>query len=155
VIDFVAQSTQGIKDALAKYPGMKIVAQGVDPDLSQNGGLDQANNILTAHPDVGAILASTDDIAFGAVQALQEHHITPGKVFVAGLDGEPRAVDSIKNNQGMSFTISVKGVTWGKQAIDVAVDWIHGKKPAAHRVDSAYQIVDTSNVTSLTPAQLQ
>jgi len=155
VIDFVAQSTKGINDALAKYPGMKIVAQAVDPDLSQSGGLDQANNILTAHPDVKAILASTDDIAIGAVQALQEHNIAPGKVFVAGLDGEPRAVDSIKNNQGMSFTISVKGVTWGRQSIDVAVDWLNGKKPSAHRVDSAYQIVDAANVASLTADQLQ
>ena len=154
VIDFVSQSTKGIKDELAKYPGIKIVAEAVDPDLSQNGGLDQANNILTAHPDVKAILTSTDDIAMGAVQALQEHSITPGKVFVAGLDGEPRAIDSIKNNQGLSFTISVKGVTWGKQSIDVAVDWLNGKKPATHRVDSAYQIVDASNVASLTPDQL-
>lgn len=155
VIDFVSQSTQGIKDALTKYPGMKIVAQAVDPDLSQNGGLDQANTILTAHPEVNVILASTDDIALGAVQALQEHKISPGKVFVAGLDGEPRAVDSIKAGQGLSFTISVKGVTWGKQAVDVAVDWIHGKKPSTHRVDSAYQVVDTSNVASLTAEQLQ
>lgn len=154
VIDFVSQSTQGVKDELGKNPGMKLVAQAVDPDLSQNGGLDQANNILTAHPSVKAILASTDDIALGVVQALKEHNIAPGKVFVAGLDGEPRAVDSIKNNQGLSFTISVKGVTWGKQSIDVAVDWLHGKKPTTHRVDSAYQIVDAANVASLTPDQL-
>ncbi len=111
--------------------------------------------MATSDPDVNAILASTDDIAIGAVQALQEHHIAPGKVFVAGLDGEPRAVDSIKNNQGMSFTISVKGVTWGKQSIDVAVDWLHGKKPSTHRVDSAYQVVDAANVASLKPDQLQ
>jgi ribose transport system substrate-binding protein len=154
VIDFVSQSVQGVKDELTKYPGLKIVAQAVDPDLSQNGGLDQANNILTAHPDVNAILASTDDIALGAVQALQEHHIALGKVFVAGLDGEPRAVDSIKNNQGLSFTISVKGVTWGKQSIDVAIDWLNGTKPSVHRVDSAYQIVDASNAASLTQDQL-
>jgi ABC-type sugar transport system substrate-binding protein len=154
VIDFVKQSVQGINDELGKNPGMTIVAQAVDPDLSQNGGLDQANNILTAHPDVNAILASTDDIALGAVQALQEHHIAPGKVFVAGLDGEPRAVESIKNQQGLSFTISVKGVTWGKQSIDVAVDWLNGKKPSTHRVDSAYQIVDAANAATLTPDQL-
>lgn len=154
VIDFVAQTAQGWQSTIAKYPEMNIVATQVDPDLSQSGGLDLANSILDAHPDVKAILCSTDDIAMGAAQAVAEHHLSPGQVFVAGLDGEPRTIAAIKNHQGVNFTISVKGVTWGKQAIDVAVDWLNGKKPSAHLVPSAYQPIDASNVNSLTPDQL-
>jgi len=154
VIDFVAQTAQGWQSTITKYPGMQVVTTQVDPDLSQNGGLNLANSILDAHPDVKAILCSTDDIAVGAAQALSEHHITAGQVFVAGLDGEPRVIDSIKNHQGVSFTISAKGLTWGTQSIDVAVNWLNGMKPSAHLVPSAYQPVDSSNVNSLTPNQL-
>jgi ribose transport system substrate-binding protein len=153
-IDFVRDEVRGWHQTLAKYPSMQLVTEQTDPDLSQNGALNVANTVLNAHPDVKAILATDDDVAMGVVQALQEHNIAPGAVFVAGLDGEPRAVDSIKHHQGLSFTISVKGVTWGKQAVDVAVDWLHGKKPSQHTVLSAYQVVDASNVNQLGPSQL-
>lgn len=153
-IDFVQQESQGWTSELKKYPGLHVVATEVDPDLSESQGLTLANDILTAHPDVKAIIATDDDIAMGVAQSLQQHGVKAGKVVVTGLDGEPRVVQEIKQNGYVQFTISVKGLTWGIQAVQVAVNWLNGSKPSSPTIPSAYQIVNPQNAATLTPAEL-
>jgi ABC-type sugar transport system substrate-binding protein len=147
-IGFVYGWHQGAMGVLAKYPNVKVVADLNGP-LSIDAGLTAAGNILTAHPDVKAIVGVSDELAQGAAQALKERGIAPGKIFVAGWDGYPAVIEMIKSGGGIDYTIDNEGYNWGVLAVDVAADYLAGKKPKAHAIDSPYFEVTKDTVSKL------
>jgi ribose transport system substrate-binding protein len=152
-IAFIYGWHQGAMDVLSKTPKVTVAADLNGP-LTIAAGLEEASNILTAHPDVKAIVAATDELAEGASQALKERGIAPGKIFVAGWDGYPSVVALIKNNGGIDYTISNRGYTWGVLAIDTAADFLAGKKPKAHQVTNPTVEVTHANVNTLSADEL-
>jgi ABC-type sugar transport system substrate-binding protein len=153
-ISYIYGWDQGVKSVLAKYPNI-TVANLVNGPPTIDGGLTAANNILTAHPDVTALVAVSDELAEGAAQALKERGVAPGKIFVAGWDGYPNVVDMIKNNAGIDYTIANKGYTWGVLAVDTAANWLGGKKPKSHEVENPTLEVTHQNAAKLTPEDIQ
>jgi len=153
-ISFVYGWDQGVQSVLAKNPNITVAAK-INGPLTIEAGLTAATNILTAHPDVKALVAVSDELAEGAAQALKSQGIAPGKVFVAGWDGYPQVVDMIKNNAGIDYTIANKGYTWGVLAVDTAANWLDGKKPKAHEVENPTLEVTHQNAAKLTPADIQ
>jgi ribose transport system substrate-binding protein len=64
------QRADGFRDAIAKYPAMKIVfQQHGDWDTSKAQAL--TDDLLTSHPDVVGIWAHADSMVMGAVRALK------------------------------------------------------------------------------------
>jgi ribose transport system substrate-binding protein len=153
-ISFVFGWDQGVMSVLAKNPNVTVAAKLNGP-LTIEAGVTEASNILTAHPDVKAIVAVSDELAEGTAQALKERGIAPGKVFVAGWDGYPSVVAMIKNNGGIDYTISNRGYTWGVLAVDTAADWLAGKKPKAHAVENPTLEITRANVNRLTAAEIK
>lgn len=153
-IAFVYGWDLGVQSVLAKYPGITVAAK-INGPLTIDAGLTAATNILTAHPDVKALVSVSDELAEGSAQALKEHGIAPGTVFVAGWDGYPEVVDMIKNNAGIDYTIANKGYSWGVLAVDVAADFVAGKKPKAHTIENKTLEVTHRNAPKLTPADIQ
>jgi ribose transport system substrate-binding protein len=152
-ISFVFGWDQGVQSVLAKNPNVTVAAK-LNGALTIEAGLTEASNILTAHPDVKAIVAVSDELAEGAAQALKERGIAPGKVWVGGWDGYPQVVDMIKNNAGIDYTISNRGYTWGVLAIDTAVDFMAGKKPKTHEVENPTLEITHANVNKLSAAEI-
>jgi ABC-type sugar transport system substrate-binding protein len=152
-ISFVFGWDQGVQSVLAKNPNVTVAAK-LNGALTIEAGLTEASNILTAHPDVKAIVAVSDELAEGAAQALKERGIAPGKVWVGGWDGYPQVVDMIKNNAGIDYTISNRGYTWGVLAIDTAADFLAGKKPKAHAVENPTIEITHANVNKLSAAEI-
>ena len=80
----------GAKDALAKRKGVQLVGVwAANWDRAQ--GLKKAEDILTAHPDLSAIIAVNDDMALGALQAVKARGRL-GRVIVTGFNGVEEAV---------------------------------------------------------------
>jgi ribose transport system substrate-binding protein len=81
----------GLQNALKKYPGIKLLDR-------QYGGFSRtiagpvAQNMLTAHPDVDAIVCQNDDSAIGVMNVLKKKGI---KAKVVGVDGIPEMLDAI------------------------------------------------------------
>lgn len=90
------QRKQGFEDAMT--------AVGANIVTSQSGSWesDKANaivaNILTAHPEVKAILCANDSMALGAVAAVQAAGLA-GKVHIVGYDNISAVRDLIKQGQ--------------------------------------------------------
>ncbi len=87
----------GMRNALSKYPGMKIVGTA-----DGNGQIDKANtvtqNLMQAHPEVNAVIATNDQAAMGALAAYE----SAGKlkdVKVYGFDATPEAVKFIQSGK--------------------------------------------------------
>lgn len=88
--------TNGFKTELhAKYPGINIVASQT-ANFDEATGQKVAEQILQSHPNLSAIYAENDTMAFGAIQAIRAAGKTPGKeVKVEAIDGTEQAVKDV------------------------------------------------------------
>ena len=87
----------GFKDAIAKAPGIELVA--VQPANSERAlGMSVMENLLTSYPDLKAVFATNDQMALGAVEAIAAHNMT-GKVFVVGVDATSEGVRAVKDGR--------------------------------------------------------
>ncbi|WP_075183372.1 ribose ABC transporter substrate-binding protein RbsB [Pantoea sp. 1.19] len=91
---------EGFQQAVAAHKLTVLASQPADFDRTK--GLNVMQNLLTAHPDVQAVFAQNDEMALGALRALQ----TAGKsdVIVVGFDGTD---DGIKAVQGGKLAATV------------------------------------------------
>lgn len=64
--------------------------------LTVKEAVEQANDLLTAHPDIKAIYGMYDEAATGAAKVLQTRNLV-GKVGVATADGSPTTVKLLKD----------------------------------------------------------
>lgn len=153
-ITFVQLQQAGWEESLSAHSGAKIVQTLVDPDLSTAKAVDLATTGLTAHPDVKGLIASTDDIALGAIQAMKTMSIPKAQIFVASWDGQPTAIQAIKDGW-LQLTLSQRGFTWGAIALQTAVDTANGNPPAEHYVPSKWVFIDASNVNTLSEEDMK
>jgi ribose transport system substrate-binding protein len=80
----------GYSEVMAKYPGIQIVFRADGP-LTRERGVKQAEDVLVANPDLAAIYTANDDVALGAMQAVNAAN-RKGKTLVTGMNGVPPAL---------------------------------------------------------------
>jgi ABC-type sugar transport system substrate-binding protein len=86
---------KGFDEEIKKHPEMKIVASQTG-DFARDKGRQVAETLLQAHPDATAIYAHNDEMALGAIAALEAAGKKPGKdVIVVSIDGEKDGVQAI------------------------------------------------------------
>ncbi|VXC93761.1 putative ABC transporter periplasmic-binding protein y4mI [Burkholderia sp. 8Y] len=86
---------KGAKESFAA-DGCDLVQVLETHGLTVNEAVSQANDILTAHPDVKAIYGMYDEAATGAAKALQTRGLT-GKVAVVTADGSPTTIRLLRD----------------------------------------------------------
>ncbi|HBF35875.1 MAG TPA: ribose ABC transporter substrate-binding protein RbsB [Firmicutes bacterium] len=119
---------KGFDGVIAKTPGIKIVAQQ-EAGFDRQKGLTVMENILQAQPVINAIFCQNDEMALGAIKAIQSAKRTG--IIVVGFDATDDGVKAI--NAGlMTGTIAQQPAMIGSMGIDNAVNVMKGKKvPAA------------------------
>jgi ABC-type sugar transport system substrate-binding protein len=86
---------RGFDELIKKQPGMKIVASQ-NGEFNRNKGRQVAETLLQAHPDVTAVYAHNDEMAIGAIVALEAAGKVPGRdVTVVSVDGTRDALQLI------------------------------------------------------------
>ena len=95
--------TKGIKEVLAKYPGIKIEQEQTGIWL-RDRGMTLVNDWLTQGRGFNAVLANNDEMAIGAAMALKSAGTKPGSVLIAGVDGTPDGLNAISKGE---MTVSV------------------------------------------------
>ncbi|MEM8541677.1 MAG: ABC transporter substrate-binding protein [Pseudomonadota bacterium] len=86
---------KGFDDALAKDPRFNIVASQTG-DFARDKGRQVMETLLQAHPDVDVVYAHNDEMAIGAIQALELAGRKPGEdVLVVSIDGTRDALQAI------------------------------------------------------------
>jgi ribose transport system substrate-binding protein len=138
--DAARDRSNGFRQALAAAPGLKIVAsQPANFDRTQ--GLNVMENILQAHPKVDAVFAADDEMALGAIKAIQAARL---KVIVVGFDGTPDAVAAVKNGT-MYATIAQQPSLIGSLGVEEADKVIKGQ-PAPASIPVALKVIDKQSV---------
>jgi ABC-type sugar transport system substrate-binding protein len=110
---------KGFDDAIKQYPEMKIVASQTG-DFARDKGRQVAETLLQAHPDATAIYAHNDEMALGAITALEAAGKKPGQdVIVVSIDGEKDGVQAIVDGKmGVSVECNPRLGAKGFEAIE-------------------------------------
>ncbi len=92
------QRSEGVVDKLAElYPEMTVIAQQ-PADWQKDKAMGVMENWLTAYNgDIQAVFANNDEMALGAVNALQA--IGKSDTLVMGIDGTTAALEAIKDGK--------------------------------------------------------
>jgi galactofuranose transport system substrate-binding protein len=86
---------KGFDETIAKHPEMEILASQ-SGDFARDKGRQVMETLLQAHPDVTAVYAHNDEMAVGAIAALEAAGRKPGEdVLVVSIDGTRDAMKAI------------------------------------------------------------
>jgi ribose transport system substrate-binding protein len=93
--DYLAGTFKGTPTPAGAHAGMEIIASQ-DGNFTRDQGREVMQTLLQSHPDVTAVYAHNDEMAIGAIAALEEAGRTPGEdVILVSIDGENAALDAI------------------------------------------------------------
>ncbi|MDR2484796.1 MAG: substrate-binding domain-containing protein [Treponema sp.] len=117
--------TRGVKEIIAeKFPNIKILAEQTG-NWMRNEGVTVVENWLTAYPNLKAIASNNDEMAMGALVAIESAGRTG--IFVAGTDGNPDAFQAVKDGRIVATVLQdAKGQ--GAGAADYAIKAMKGEK---------------------------
>jgi ABC-type sugar transport system substrate-binding protein len=128
------ERSQGVKNIIeSKYPDIKVLAEET-AEWQREKAVSVVENWITAYgDDLDAIFANNDEMALGAINALQAAGISDVMVF--GIDATPDGVKAIEDGT-LTATVfqDAKGQSEGamdfaikaikKEAITESVNWI-------------------------------
>lgn len=80
-----------------QFPGMEIIAEQT-ANFSRTEGMDAMANIIEAKggENIDAVFAHNDEMGIGAIQAIKDAGLVPGKdIVVISIDGQKEALDAI------------------------------------------------------------
>ena len=134
---------RGFEDTLGKeFPNVKIAARQFcmsDPAKSRAA----AENILTAHPDLAGIFASSEAASIGSIQAIRSRKLS-GKIKLVTFDSSETHIEAIKDG-----TIDVMLVQdpfrMGYEAVKSLADKLDGQAPAK-RLDLPARMIVKSDL---------
>lgn len=115
---------KGIHEVLEKYDDIKFVfSQPADWD--RNKAMNTMQNALQSNPDIKAVFAHNDEMALGALRAVESAG-KKGEIIVVGFDAIDEAVDAVHSGD-MDATIAQQPELMGKTAIQKAIEHIEGE----------------------------
>lgn len=87
---------KGFRNMIEKNPEMKILASQT-ADFNRANGQKVMENLIQAHgKNITAVYAHNDEMALGAIRALKDAGMNPGKdVLVVSIDGQKSALEAI------------------------------------------------------------
>ena len=88
-------------------------------------GLTVMENMLQSKPEIQAVFAQNDEMALGAIEAIQAAGKT-GNIHVVGFDGTDDGLDAIEAGT-LSATVAQQPEEMGKLAMQAAFDHFSGK----------------------------
>lgn len=116
---------KGFDDVMAQHDNMTIVASQ-SGDFARDLGRQVMETLLQAHPDVNIVYAHNDEMAVGAIQALELAGRKPGEdVLVVSIDGTRDALQAIIDGK-MGVTVE-SSPFFGPLACDVMERYIAGE----------------------------
>ena len=118
--------TKAVESVVAKYPGMKVIEKQVG-NFQRERGLDLMNNWLTAGAAIDAVASNNDEMAIGAIMAIHQAGIPPGKILVGGVDATPDGLAELAKGT-LAVTVFQDARGQARGALEAAVKLSRGEK---------------------------
>lgn len=114
---------EGFHKAVDAVADINVVAKQT-ADFDRAKGLSVMENILQANKDIQAVFAHNDEMALGALEAIEAAGVKD--VIVVGFDATDDAVNAVKEGK-MAATVAQKPSEIGKQGVAAAVKVVNGE----------------------------
>jgi len=119
--------TRGAEEAFAEFPGIEIVDM-VDARFERTTAYTTMQNLLQAHPNLRMVFSCNDEMALGALAALEaagrrnndEYHI-----YIGGIDGNQEAIRAVLEGR-LDFTVDKSFFRQGWAGIEIAAMFLDG-----------------------------
>lgn len=116
---------RGFAMAIDKYPGMKITKSQTG-NFTRAGGKEVMEAFLKADKKINAVYAHNDDMALGAIQAIEEAGKKPGKdIIIISIDGVKAAFEAMVAGK-LNCTVECNPLL-GPIGFDTVIGAINGK----------------------------
>jgi ribose transport system substrate-binding protein len=136
---------KGFDDLIKQHPQFKIVASQ-SGDFSRDRGRQVAETLIQAHPTANIIYCHADEMALGAISALEAAGRKPGKdVLVVSIDGGHDGVQAIIDGK-MGATCECSPL-FGPKAFAAMAAYAAGEKIPAY-IKSVDRFYDGSNAAA-------
>jgi ribose transport system substrate-binding protein len=118
---------QGFREGIAKYPAMRIIASQTGDASRAQGQRVMQNIAQSLGHKITAVYAHNDEMALGAIQALNAAGLKPGTdVTIVSIDGERAALEAIRRGE-LGATVE-SNPRFGPLAFDTIDRFRHGEK---------------------------
>lgn len=114
---------EGFLNVINLFPDIEVLSS-ITAHYSREEGARVMEDLLQAHPQIDAVYAHNDEMALGAIRAIEAAGRTGIKVF--GFDAIPDAIDAIRAGK-MVATIKQQPDLQMRMAVETAWDIIQGK----------------------------
>ena len=118
--------TKDVEDVVAKYPDMKIIEKQT-ANFQRNEAIDLMTNWLTAGTDFTIVASNNDEMAIGAILAMQQAGKDPKAYLIGGVDATPDALAEMEKGN-LDVTVFQNARGQGKGAVEAALKLAAGEK---------------------------
>lgn len=113
--------SKGFNEVMASKGNMSLTAV-VTANFRRDQGFTEMQKLLAVHPDLKALFAHNDEMALGAIDAINAEGLS---VLVFGFDGTSEALKAIKAG-AMAATVAQQPAEMGVVSIASAVAFLNG-----------------------------
>jgi ribose transport system substrate-binding protein len=105
-------------------------------------------DFLQTYPDLTAVFAECDDMALGALQAVEQSH---AQTIIVGYDGNIAACEEIKKGTNLKADVDQQPFLMGAMAVSMAVQYMKGND-ILKEVKITPKLITAENVDSFIEA---
>jgi len=138
-------------DAIAKHPGLTII-DSQSGDFRRSGGKEVMEALLKKHGTaIQIVYAHNDDMALGAIQAIEEAGLKPGKdILLLSIDAIHEAVQAVVDGK-LGCTVECNPL-FGPKVYDTIAKVLAGEK-VPKKAYNHDELFDATNAAALLPAR--
>ena len=143
----VRQRELALDKALSEHSGIKVIAEHY---VQVPGPIDNARQAMETFArqygdEINGVWAAWDEPAIGALLAIQSDK-PDSKVLIAGIDGNPQAIDLIKQCTNLVATVRQDFPGIAKTAVKEIAAVIDGKKPEKSEIFVSANVIDRASL---------
>ncbi|SIR41724.1 sugar ABC transporter substrate-binding protein [Domibacillus enclensis] len=117
--------TEGNKQVIEENPDMQVVLEK-NADFDRAKGMTLMENWLQSGDQIDAVVANNDEMAIGAIMALEAAGKLDG-VVVAGIDGTPDALEYVESGK-LQVSVFQDAAGQGSKGLEVAAKAAQGEE---------------------------
>ena len=138
-------------EGLAKYPDLKII-DSQSGDFRRAGGKEVMEAFLKKHgKEIDIVYAHNDDMALGAIQAIEAAGLKPGSdIVIVSIDAIKEAIQAVVDGR-INCTVECNPL-FGPKVYDTVASLLAGKK-VERKAYNKDELFDSANAAAALPTR--
>lgn len=125
----VIDRVRGFREAIARYPGIHIVAAPAVERGLRDVAKNKMDNLLQSHPDLTGVFGSNDDCALGALASVRA--AGRANIIIVGFDAIPEARAAISEGGPLKADAIQYPEVIGRRTMETVYRVLHGEQVTA------------------------